>query len=146
VWCSVPQCAAVCCSVLHCAAVCCSVLQCAAVCCSVLQCAAVCCRALNSHFHHVWGANVVLHFIENPNRPKNKVTLFHTTLSRGWRLRKKKEIFFFGTQPKKKHPGPDGPNASGWYGRLREPISPLYIDNQVWSNMTAILWCVALLW
>jgi len=26
-------------------------------------------------------------------------------------------------------PGPDGPNASGWYRQLREPISPLSLLN-----------------
>ena len=26
-------------------------------------------------------------------------------------------------------PGPDGPNASGWYGRLRGPISPFSLFN-----------------
>jgi len=26
-------------------------------------------------------------------------------------------------------PGQDGPNASGWYRRLREPISPLLLLN-----------------
>jgi len=32
-------------------------------------------------------------------------------------------------------PGPDGPNASGWYRRLREPISPLSLVNsdQLWQ-------------
>jgi len=32
-------------------------------------------------------------------------------------------------------PGPDGPNASGWYRRLREPISPLSLFNcdQLWQ-------------
>jgi len=40
--------------------------------------------------------------------------------------RNKKRVF--GTQPKKKtSPGPDGQNASGWYERLRGPISPLLV-------------------
>jgi len=36
----------------------------------------------------------------------------------------------FGTQPKKKtRPGPDDPNTSGWYGRLRGPILLLSVSN-----------------
>jgi len=35
------------------------------------------------------------------------------------------------TQRKKERPGPDGPNASGWYRRLREPISPFSVFNSV---------------
>jgi len=31
--------------------------------------------------------------------------------------------------PKENQPGPDGLYASGWYGRLREPISPLSLIN-----------------
>jgi len=32
---------------------------------------------------------------------------------------KEKKILFLVLSPR---PGPDGPNASGWYRRLREPI------------------------
>jgi len=43
--------------------------------------------------------------------------------TRGWELRKKrKKKLFLALSPR---PGPDGPNASGWYRRLRQPISPL---------------------
>ena len=47
---------------------------------------------------------------------------------RGWSLRKKgkKQKLFLVLSPR---PGPDGPNASGWYTRLREPISPLSLLN-----------------
>jgi len=34
--------------------------------------------------------------------------------------------FFLVPNPR---PGPDGPRASGWYGRLRELISPLSLLN-----------------
>jgi len=39
---------------------------------------------------------------------------------------RKKQILFLVLSP---WPGPDGPNASGWYRRLREPISPLSLLN-----------------
>jgi len=47
---------------------------------------------------------------------------------RGWSLRKKgkKQKLFLVLSPR---PGPDGPNASGWYRRIREPISPLSLLN-----------------
>jgi len=37
----------------------------------------------------------------------------------------KKQKDFLVPSPKKKQPGPDGPNALGWCGRLRGPILPL---------------------
>jgi len=45
---------------------------------------------------------------------------------------KKSFPFFLVPNPR---PGPDGPRASGWYGRLREPISPLSLLNshQLWQ-------------
>jgi len=48
--------------------------------------------------------------------------------TRGWELRKKGKTqkLFLVLSPR---PGPDGPNASGWYRRLREPISPLSLLN-----------------
>jgi len=52
---------------------------------------------------------------------------------RRWRLSKKtkiKKIFWYQAQ-EKTEPGPDGPNALGWYGRLRGPISPLSLINSV---------------
>jgi len=47
---------------------------------------------------------------------------------RGWALREKgkKQKLFLVLSPR---PGPDGPNASGWYRRLCEPISPLSLLN-----------------
>ena len=49
---------------------------------------------------------------------------------RGWSLRKKgkKQKKFLVLSPR---PGPDGPNASGWYRRLHEPISPFSMFNSV---------------
>jgi len=49
-------------------------------------------------------------------------------LGRRWELREKgeKQKLFLILSPR---PGPDGPNASGWYRRLREPISPLSLLN-----------------
>jgi len=49
---------------------------------------------------------------------------------RGWELRKKgkKHKLFLVLSPR---PGPDGPNASGWYRQLREPISPFSMFNSV---------------
>jgi len=38
----------------------------------------------------------------------------------------KKTKLFLVLSPR---PGPDGPNTSGWYRRLREPISPLSLLN-----------------
>ena len=53
---------------------------------------------------------------------------------RGWSLREKgkKQKLFLVLSPR---PGPHGPNASGWYKRLREPISPLLLLNcdQLWQ-------------
>jgi len=51
-------------------------------------------------------------------------------LGRGWELRKKgkKQKLFLVLSPR---PGLDGPNASGWYRRLREPISPFSMFNSV---------------
>jgi len=43
---------------------------------------------------------------------------------------KNKQIFWYPAQ-KKQHPGPDGSNASGSYGRLRGPISSLSVFNSV---------------
>jgi len=45
---------------------------------------------------------------------------------------KRKKIIFLVLSPR---PWPDGPNASGWYRRLREPISPLSLLNcdQLWQ-------------
>jgi len=50
--------------------------------------------------------------------------------SRGWELRKKgkKQKLFLVLSSR---PGPDGPNASGWYRRLLEPISPFLMFNSV---------------
>jgi len=60
---------------------------------------------------------------------------------RGWRLSEKgkKQNDFLVPSPKKTHPGPDGQNASGWYGRLRHerPISPLSVminSDQPWQQ------------
>jgi len=54
--------------------------------------------------------------------------------TRGWELRKKgkKQKLFLVLSPR---PRPDGPNASGWYRRLREPISSLSLLNcgQLWQ-------------
>jgi len=55
-------------------------------------------------------------------------------VGRGWALRKKgkKQKSFLVLSPR---PGPDGPNVSVWYRRLREPIlslSLLYCD-QLWQ-------------
>ena len=49
---------------------------------------------------------------------------------RGWSLWKKgkKQKLFLALNPR---PGPDGPNASGWYRRFREPISPFSMFNSV---------------
>jgi len=48
------------------------------------------------------------------------------------REKQKYFCFLFGTNPR---PGPDGPRASDWYGRLHEPISPLLLLNsdQLWQ-------------
>ena len=44
--------------------------------------------------------------------------------------KRRKTKIFFGTPPQKKnHPGPDGPKALGWCGRLRGPISSLSVIN-----------------
>ena len=46
--------------------------------------------------------------------------------------KRKKNKSFLVLSPR---PGPDGPNASGWYRRLHEPISPLSLLNcdQLWQ-------------
>jgi len=48
--------------------------------------------------------------------------------AKGWTLRKKgkKQKLFLVLNPR---PGLDGPNASGWYRRLRQPISPSSLLN-----------------
>ena len=48
---------------------------------------------------------------------------------------KNKKSFWYPT-PKKNRAGPDGPNASGWYERLRRPISPLSVFKsvQLWQQ------------
>jgi len=46
----------------------------------------------------------------------------------GVRKKGKKQKLFLVLSPR---PGPDGPNASGWYRRLREPISPFSMFNSV---------------
>ena len=43
-----------------------------------------------------------------------------------WRAKPKD---FLIPNPKKTRAGPDGPNASGWYGRLRGMVSPLSVIN-----------------
>jgi len=50
----------------------------------------------------------------------------------GWQKKRKKQKLFLVLSPR---PGQDGPNASGWYRRLREPISPLSLLNcdQLWQ-------------
>ena len=57
-----------------------------------------------------------------------RVQLFHP-----WAGKKKgkKPKLFLVLSPR---PGPDGPNASGWYRRLHEPILPLLLLNcdQLW--------------
>jgi len=52
---------------------------------------------------------------------------------RGWSLRKKgkKQKLFLVLNPR---PGLDGPNASGWYRRLRELISLFLMFNSVNYN------------
>ena len=58
----------------------------------------------------------------------------HDISGRGWSLRKKgkKQKLFLVLSPR---PGPDGPNVSGWYRWLRQPISPLSLLNcdQLWQ-------------
>jgi len=58
----------------------------------------------------------------------------HQMMTRGLSLREngKKQKLFWVLSPR---PGPDGPNASGWYRRLHEPISPLSLLNcdQLWQ-------------
>ena len=53
---------------------------------------------------------------------------------RGWSPKRKgkNQTLFLVLSPR---PGPDGPNASGWYRRLREQISPLSLLNcdQLWQ-------------
>jgi len=57
-----------------------------------------------------------------------ELTIRNVSLERGWKLRKegKKQKLALVLSPK---PGSDGPNASGWYRRLREPILPLSLLN-----------------
>ena len=43
----------------------------------------------------------------------------------GWAKKEKNKKIFGYLAQQKTQPGPDGPKASGWYGRLRGPISPL---------------------
>jgi len=63
-----------------------------------------------------------------------------------WLGAKKEKIkSFWWTTHTKKRPGPDSPNAMGWYGRLRRPISPLSVLSSE-STLTAIFSCVALSW
>jgi len=58
---------------------------------------------------------------------------------RGWKLSKQGKKEFWEPNPR---PGPDGPNASGWYGRLCGPISPLSVIHH--GNYDKNLSCVAL--
>ena len=50
--------------------------------------------------------------------------------------KKEKKIFLVHSP----RPGPDGPNASGWYRRLHEPISPLSLLNcdQLWQLFSRV--------
>jgi hypothetical protein len=64
------------------------------------------------------------------------MSLFSTILSKGRRIegfgaeeeKGRKQKLFLVLSPR---PGPDGPNASDWYRRLREPISPFLLFNSV---------------
>jgi len=66
-----------------------------------------------------------------PRKYKSRILILATFTLRGWSLRKKeknqKKIpYFLVPNPR---PGPDGLRASGWYGQLHEPISPLSLLN-----------------
>jgi len=60
---------------------------------------------------------------------------------RGWGLSKKNTKDSLMPISKKNQPLPYVSNSSGWYGRLRGPISQLVIGYQLWSTKTTIFLC-----
>ena len=81
---------------------------------------------LKSNIFKFWGRLKVGYF--SNERVFSEGSSLHEGTGEGMEAKQQnRDKRFFGTQPKKN--GPDGPNASRWYGQLRGPISPLLVLN-----------------
>jgi len=60
----------------------------------------------------------------------------------GWAKKEKNKCCFWYPAQKRTQPGPDGSNASGWYGRLRGPILLLSVINSDQLSAVCVLFCL----